>query len=459
MRALAVICLLAACGPSHHGGDDDSMATLSIDPPMSDLTITNAVPATEDFTATLTYPDGTTKDVTADSTFTINSGAGDFNMSRTLTVKGAGKFTVTGVYSDKQNSAVVIVNANGNDIFEISLHTDLSDVRVYVPGGNGDAAAGPEPSWSAFLAAEWEAAVGNNATVTYQVRGVQSTNPPLGVGTSGPRLVKLSNEEMIGGIYYWASAGTTSPEGIWRHDMATPGQPAEQFMTKDQTGGRCIACHVLSRDGKNMLVTWDGGNGNANTIDVGTKAFGVEANTWNFSSFTPDGSAFLGVFNGTLQVRDFATQAVLASMPVSGTDKVTHPDVSPDGTMLTYVRVPSASYGADWHFGIVQIWIRPYDLATQTFGAEKMLVADASNNYYPSFSPDGKWVLFNKSADNAVGTGAYNNPSAEVWVIAADGSAPAVKLAALDAAIGFPNSWARWAPFAQTVGSAAINWI
>ena len=506
-----MICLLAACGPSHHGGDDDSMATLSIDPPMSDLTITNAVPATEDFTATLTYPDGTTKDVTADSTFTINSGAGDFNMSRTLTVKGAGKFTVTGVYSDKQNSAVVIVHANGirvdptlppnttdlfsgtevpgrapnvvyppadvvmprnlgdfethwtdangNDIFEISLHTDLSDVRVYVPGGNGDAAAGPEPSWSAFLATEWEAAVGNNATVTYQVRGVQSTNPALGVGTSGPRLVKLSNEEMNGGIYYWASAGTTSPEGIWRHDMAKPGQPAEQFMTKDQTGGRCIACHVLSRDGKNMLVTWDGGNGNANTIDVGTKAFGVEANTWNFSSFTPDGSAFLGVFNGTLQVRDFATQAVLATMPVSGTDKVTHPDVSPDGTMLTYVRVPSASYGADWHFGNGQIWIRPYDQATQTFGAEKMLVADASNNYYPSFSPDGKWVLFNKSADNAVGTGAYNNPSAEVWVIAADGSAPAVKLAALDAAIGFTNSWARWAPFAQTVGSEAINWI
>ncbi|HEY6038306.1 MAG TPA: hypothetical protein VIV58_28685, partial [Kofleriaceae bacterium] len=513
MRALAVICLLAACGPSHHGGgDDDSMATLSIDPPMSDLTVTNAVPATEDFTATLTYPDGTTKDVTADSTFTIDSLAGDFNMSRTLTVKGAGKFTVTGVYSDKQNSAVVIVHANGirvdptlppntpdlfsgtenparapavvyppaavvmprnlgdfethwtdangNDIFEISLHTDLSDVRVYVPGGNGDPAAGPESSWSAFLADEWAAAVGNNATVTYQVRGVQSTNPALGVGTSGPRLVKLSNEEMNGGIYYWASKGTTSAEGIWRHDMAKPGQPAEAFETITETpNGRCIACHVLSRDGTHMLITWDGGNGNGNTIDVATKAFGVEANPWNFSSFTPDGSAFLAVYNGTLQVRDFATQTVLATMPVSGTDKVTHPDVSPDGTMVTYVRVPTAGYGADWHFGGGQIWIRPYDQATQTFGAEKMLVADASNNYYPSFSPDGKWVLFNKSDDNAVASGAYNNPSASVWVIAADGSAPAVKLAALDAAIGFTNSWARWAPFAQTVGTEAINWI
>ncbi len=37
-----------------------------------------------------------------------------------------------------------------------------------------------------------------------------------------------------------------------------------------------------------------------------------------------------------------------------------------------------------------------YDQATQTFGTEKMLVGDASNNYYPSFSPDGECVLFNK---------------------------------------------------------------
>ena len=510
MRAFVVICLLAACGPSHHGGDDDSMSVMSIDPPMSDLTITNSVPVTEDFTATLTYPDGTTKDVTADSSFAIDSLAGDFANSRTLTVQGAGKFTVTGVYTDKQASAQVVVHstgirvdptlppntgdlfsgaenparaptvvyppldvvmprnlgdfethwtdANGNDIFEISLHTDLSDVRVYIPGGNGDPAAGPESSWSAFLAAEWESAVGNNATVTYQVRGVSSANPGLGVGASPLRLVKLTNEEMNGGIYYWASAGSTSPEGIWRHDMAKPGQPAEQFMTKAQTSNRCIACHVLSRDGKNILITWDGGNGNGNTIDVATKAFGVEANAWNFSSFTPDGTEFLAVYNGTLQVRDFATQNVLATMPVSGTDKVSHPDVSADGTKLAYVRMASASYGADWHFGNGQIWVRPYDQSTQTFGPEKMLVGDASNNYYPSFSPDGNWVLFNKSDDNSL-NGAYNNPSASVWVVAADGSAPAVKLATLDAAIGFTNSWARWAPFAQTVGTENINWI
>ena len=53
-----------------------------------------------------------------------------------------------------------------NNVFEISLHTDLSDVRVYVPGGNGDAAAGPMPSWAGFLSAEWQAAVGNEPSVS-----------------------------------------------------------------------------------------------------------------------------------------------------------------------------------------------------------------------------------------------------------------------------------------------------
>ncbi len=514
MRAklIGLVCLsAAACGPAHKGsGQDESTATLTINPPSSELTITNAVPVTEDFTATLTYADGSTEDVTDTTTFAVNYG-GNF-ASHTLTALGAGKLDISATHNAKAASAVVIVHANGvrvdtslpsntadlfangtevaaraptvvyppadvvmprnlgdfeihwtdsssNDIFEISLHTDLSDVRVYVPGGNGMAAAGPGPGWAAFLATEWQAAVGTEDTVTYQVRAINSADPTAGIGAGAPRLVKLSNEEMNGGIYYWASAGATSPEGIWRHDMAKPGLPAEQYMTLTQTNGRCVACHVISRDGTKMAITYDGGNGNANMIDVGTKALQVEANKWNFGSFTPDGAQYLSAYNGDLIVRDYATQAVIATMPPSGTDKVTHPDVSADSTMIAYTHVPAASYGADWHFGNGQIAVRTYDQATATFGPERILVTDANNNYYPSFSPDGKYVLYNRSTDNSAGGGAYNNPSASVWVIKVDGTGYPVELATLNAAIGKTNSWARWAPFQQSVGSDPIYWI
>jgi len=280
----------------------------------------------------------------------------------------------------------------------------------------------------------------------------------VSVGGTQPQLVTLSNEQMLGGIYYWASSSTDGVFGIFRHDMSKPGQPAAQFMTTAQTSGRCVACHVLSRDGTEMAITYDGGNDTSTMVDVASAAPQMLASpqSWNFGTFTPDGTQFLSVHGGTLVVRDYATQNVLATMTSAGW--VTHPDLSPDGTELVYSRPTVTS--CDWSFGGGQILIRTYNQATMTFGAERTLVADASNNYYPSFSPDGQWILFNKSSDNTT-SGAYNNPSAELWVVKADGSQPPIALASLNATGQLTDSWGRWAPFQQTLGAnnEAMYWI
>jgi len=327
-RILAISCALAACATHHKTGEDDTLATLSIGPPTSELLIVNGAPATEDFTATLTYPDGSTKDVTSEVTFSIDSGFGSFTTNE-LAMVTAGKATVLGAWSDKAATAQVIgrvkdirvdpslpantpdLFGNGtedpttaptvvyppagvvmprnlgdfevhwtdttpHDIFEISLTTEFADVRAYVPGANGDPAAGPNPGWMAFLANEWLAAVGYEATVMFRVRAVQSTNPGT-IGAGAPQLVKLTNEDMLGGMYYWAATSATGGAyGIFRHDMSMPGTAAEQYMTTVQAG-RCVACHVLSQDGKEMAITYDGGNwsNNPNTaamVDVASSA-------------------------------------------------------------------------------------------------------------------------------------------------------------------------------------------
>src|SRR5262249_42822123 len=77
--------------------------------------------------------------------------------------------------------------------------------------------------------------------------------------------------------------------------------------------------------------------------------------------------------------------------------------------------------------------------------------------YYPSWSPDGKWVLFNRSSGSS-----YNSADASLWVVKADGSAPPIELSAFNqAASGLTNSWGRWAPFQQSVGQNRdpIFWI
>ncbi len=209
-----------------------------------------------------------------------------------------------------------------------------------------------------------------------------------------------------------------------------------------------------------MAITWDGGNGAADELDVASKTFQGGSNAWNFATFTPDGTQLLAVEAGDLVVRDQATQTVLGMMTSAGW--VTHPDLSPDGTLLVYTR-PTVT-NVDWAFGGGQIFIRTYDQATMMFGPEIPLVVDASNNYYPSFSPDNKWVLFNKSTDNST-LGAYNNPSAGVWVVPVSLSATppaAIELASLNTSTaGLTNSWGRWAPFQQTIGATSrpMFWV
>jgi hypothetical protein len=483
---------------------DEDGATLQIDPPASEHLLLDGAGAKQAFTATLVGRNGAKRDVTAETVFSIDPGIGTFIGSE-LNLGAAGKTLAFGVWQDKMGSAQVIARVrttrveppldpgvvdlfnrpeeaarapaiayppegavvprnlgdfethwtdpHGNDIFEVSLKTEFADVRVYVPGNNGVAAAGPRPSWQSFAAREWISAVGLEGAVQYQVRGVASTNPTY-VGATAPRLVKLSNEPLDGGMYYWAATSSGGGAyGIFRHDMAKPGQPAEEFMTTNQTGGRCVACHALSRDGTKMAITYDGGNNNGTLIDVASGVRQPDFTQWNFATFTPDGSRLLTVHNGTIVVRSSVDQSVLGTMPAAG--YATHPDISRDGTRLVYIR--SASAGADWSFTAGQVYTRAYDPVTNVFGPEMPLVLDGPNNFYPSWSPDGQWVLFNRSDTNA-----YNSLNASLWVVKADGSMPPIQLAAFNqAAGGLTNSWGRWAPFAQTVGAnrEPIFWV
>lgn len=533
MRIVLVLagCALAGCAsgrgnvPTDDAGPGSAvdsgvapvLGTLSIDPPRRELVISNGVPTRATFTATLTTPDGKTRDVTAETRFQIDAAYGTFTANQ-LTIGVAARTRITAAYADKAAFAELVArltsvrvdpslpsstptlfehpesaalapaivypaagvvmprnlgdfeihwtDGHANNVFEVSLHTDLTDVRVYVRGNNGLASQGPTPSWTAFSAAEWLAAVGEQGTVTYQVRGANSAAPGS-VGAGPARVVLLSNEVMDGGLYYWAtstSLDTPLPLGIYRHDMKKPGEPAEEFITTRQTRGRCVACHVLSRDGKKMAITFQDADatqqfppGPATLVDVETGTIAEQTQRWNFATFTPDNAQLLSVDRGQLVVRDATSpgQPVLATMPVTpSTTRVSHPDLSPDGTQLVYVRFLAPE--TDFEFGGGNIYRRTYDAATRTFGPEISVVDDSQNNCYPSWSPDGAWILFNKNPGTA-----YDDNNGAVWAIRADGSRPAVQLARANQGLNLTNSWPRWAPFPQTLGEGnePMYWV
>lgn len=495
---------LAGCGGADDTTDSDSDSSteagvLTIEPATSTHVILNGAPASQPFVATLTKPDGSTQNVTDQTQFFIDGNVGSF-AANTLAMQLPGKATVSAAYGDAIGTAQVIVrlesvrvdptldpstpdlfggtedaalaptvlyppldvtmprnvgdfevhwtDGHAHNVFEISLRTELASIRVYVPGGNGNPAAGPMPSHAAFAATEWLAAVGAETSVLYQVRGA-TIGAPGPVGASAQRMVRLTNEPVEGGIYYWAAATNGSiPAGIYRHDMANPGHPAEEFFTSNQTGGRCVACHVISRDGTKMAITWDGGGAPSAMVDVATRTAQSDATNWNFATFTPSGDKLLTVSDGVLSVRNAADASVIMTMQADG--RVSHPDLNADGTRLVYVR---STGGSDWSLDNGDIYVRSYDPTTNAFGAEEPLVVDGPNNFYPSWSPDAQWVLFNRGLDGT----SYDNSTASLWVVKADQTVPMAPMELAKANLassGLCNSWGRWAPFAQSVGAA-----
>jgi dipeptidyl aminopeptidase/acylaminoacyl peptidase len=152
----------------------------------------------------------------------------------------------------------------------------------------------------------------------------------------------------------------------------------------------------------------------------------------------------------------------------------THPNWSHDGTTIVYTSMaePGASVaegtGADLY--TVAFGSRHGGTASPLPGATTPHV----NEYYPSFSPDDRYIAFTRAlgpydalSPDLLGTPANidSNPAAEIFVVPRAGGAP-LRLAANDPPAcsgtrspGVSNSWTSWSSQAQTVGDKTYYWI
>lgn len=507
MRAsfVYVMLALAACGTPADDGEDPNPEpgdTLTVMPSLARLEVINGVAATQDFTVTLVKPSGRTFDVTAQTSWTLGDPLiGSFS-GATFTARGgsAGLSAVTATVEEVQGAATVevfvrnvrvgtgapanapdlfavgtsdpttaptvvypppsvIVPRNlgdlemhwrdtfGHDLFEMSMVNDHVDLKVYVANAE---------SWAAFSPSEWHAASMGGREITLGLRALTVASPQV-IGAAAPQPVLLSNDDLEGGLYYWAAAAAGGGAyGIFRHDFGNAGQPAEPAFTTTEAG-RCVACHAISRDGMRMAVGYDGGNRSSTLVDVSSQVASIPPETefWNFPAYSPDGARLVTSRGGTLTVRDGATGAVTGTVPTGGF--ATHPDFAPTGNLMAFAYTAAAAGAADWAFTGGTIATIPYDAATGAWGAPTTIISDGGNNYYPAVSPDGQWVIFNRSDSDA-----YDDVNAELWVARIDGTG-ARKLDLANVGPGLTNSWPRWAPFRSSFGPAGaaedIFWI
>ncbi|MGN6108285.1 MAG: TolB family protein [Kofleriaceae bacterium] len=364
----------------------------------------------------------------------------------------------------------------GNTLFEVRFYNAVLDLKVYLrctqPLGGGCIYQPDAQVW------RWLAETNRgSAPVNWTVRGTDDAG--TGVGTSTEMDLRFSPEDVTGGIYYW----TTTSQAIMRFDFASATQTtAETFFGSEMTGGTCVGCHALSRDGTKLVAESGGQNdGRLLLLDVATKTpmvpFGSTTKSI-FESWNHDGSAFVGVYGDTgatnfdLMVFDGTTGAVTETIAAGGssTNPTDHPDWSPAGDRIAFVNVGVKNTLQMFYNGE----IRTVAKSGGAWGPPQVLVprAPGKNRYYPAFAPDGTMLVFDESTCNSGNVGgecnADTDPSAKLYVI--DGVAGGA-ITALDRANGpgvadggrtdLTNSFPKWNPtvWQRDLGGGRLAWL
>ena len=346
-----------------------------------------------------------------------------------------------------------------DDLFQVSITNPYLDIRLFTAGL--DPVDPAIKFWTMIPPALWATIASARQRVKVAVTGTSAAAPAT-KGTSEIQLLDVANEDARGGVYYWSITRMAADTGIYRYDISRPEVPPAPMFPAGTSPSPCMGCHALSRDGTKIAMTLDNPDMRATVLEVGNRGQLIRYDQtaqqfWNFASFSADGAKLVTVFQGAMSLRSTYGGAILTDLENSPGMVATHPELAPDNSRLVSVEAPD---GGGTVGGLIDLFatqgslvVRTFDDAANTFGPITMLVpadpAQMHANFYPSFSPDGEWILFTRTTGPA-----YSDPSAQTWVVKADGSQPPIPLAAANLTGNLTSSWARWVPFAQTFGPA-----
>ncbi len=262
-------------------------------------------------------------------------------------------------------------------------------------------------------------------------------------------LNQLLNAACVGGesVYFW-KIDSFGGSGIYvsSRDGVRPALP---FREVNSSSG-CVACHAVSSTTHRIAAISGGGVGPVVVYGLDGKRIDIPGVTGSFLNWSPDGTK-LAISTDRRQIvimdADGGTITPLAGASESNVAQLM-PAWSPDGTTIAFVRSndPSGTYRADSASDIYTV--------PATGGVAKPLPGASGRgfNYYPAYSPDGRWIAF---THHISGTTTYSDPYAEIYMIPAEGGTP-IRLAANDTQdgrrlTGISNSWPTWSRDGQTL--------
>ncbi len=333
-----------------------------------------------------------------------------------------------------RNLAGLVVAWDGmseGEVARVRFASERTDVSVYTQSSSWEV---PTDLWQTITATNSGGSVDVQVTV-----GDWSGSSLADVRASALVSVSVNRLDATGSVTYWSLAD----ERIMRVPAGST-EAAPFFPTDEST--ECFGCHAISEERQWMVVTHYGVDGQYTILDVADPA-NPEIIYWldgskrmTMRAISPDGNWMAGVLRGAVQLYDLPTNT-LVDLPALDGAKYTHPNWSPGGDELVAVRVlDSARFVDDMNFHDGEIVKIGWN-GTELTDVEVLVEFQPGYNlYYPEFSPDGEWVVFNRSTGDST-----SDDDAELFIVPAGGGTP-IRLDNANGEGALGNSWARWAP-------------
>lgn len=313
--------------------------------------------------------------------------------------------------------------------FRLSFVGAGTRVTVYPNGQHADCAMIADAAcWEADEESWFLISYGNAGdTVQVTVDGLDTSTQPATIRRSAPITIGFSKQDVLGAIFYWS----TTSAGIRRANIAAArpedyltGKPSTTY-TNPADAVKCVACHVVSRDGKYLVAPVDATSGKSLWVTEVTKDAPpnplvkkiADTDGHGFATISPDDATVIAAFGGKMWTVDRATGAFGANLNLAGL-KGTHPDWSPDGKQVVFATGDGdAPNGAS--IALLPFQNGAWGAPTKIVDPPLMGTKPMGTNLFPMHSPDSKWIAFTRGAKGGHGDLTY-----QLWTVAAAGGTP-----------------------------------
>ncbi len=288
---------------------------------------------------------------------------------------------------------------------------DAMLVHVTFPGMDYKGYFGPSnPARAQLSAAAWKA-ITIAAKPTDQVKVEAAKISGGAVGTLPPETWKIAPGSLHGTIYYETYGSQLAGDvGIMK---IAPGA-SQPSVIKTGCGN---VCHTASADGSTLVAATQFPFGSA-SYDLKNNAAPIHVSNENifvYGGVYPDGSFSISSTNyrtwlgGASHLYDTKTGALIPTP--SWDNAVTNaamPAFSPDGKWIAFNR---EDQGQGHSLASMQ-----YDKATNTFSNLQTVVGDGGYYFgWPAYTPDSKWIIYHLGDNNVFETD--NGAKGDLWIV------------------------------------------